>query len=221
MEIPELSALYGKNSDAIKSFISTRQDEVRLAYQVEKGYYPRQCIFVGTTNNMDFLSDTTGNRRFWPVVARKQKMTKSIKDDLPAEVDQIWAEAVQIFKAGEPLYLEDPKLEAIANAIQEQHRERDAWEDVIAEFLEKPAPPDYWENPDSTGELCKEDTTNWVLRDKVTISQLWRQALGEFKMNDTIPAKRIRNIMRSFDSWEDALMSENGKTVRGFKRLKK
>ena len=218
MEIPELAALYGKNSDAIKSFISTRQDEARLAYREEKGYFPRQCIFIGTTNNMDFLSDSTGNRRFWPVVTGKQKLTKNVKNDLPAEVDQIWAEAVENYKKGEALYLDDPKLEAFANAMQEQHRERDSWEDTIADFLETPVRPDYWENPVFTTDFAT-DTADWVLRDKVTVEQIFRYALGEFKTVNTVDAKRIRKIMRGFENWEDYSTRIKGRQVRIFRRI--
>lgn len=217
MEIPELAALYGKNADAIKSFISTRQDEARLAYKEEKGYFPRQCIFIGTTNNVDFLSDSTGNRRFWPVVANKRKPEKNVKDDLPLEVDQIWAEAVQIYKAGEALYLDDPKLEAFANAMQEQHREKDAWEDTIAAFLETPAPPDYWGNPGLSDDFVA-DKSDWVLREKVTAEQIYRYALGGFGVPDNIPAKRIRKIVRSMGNWKDAVLTLNGKSVRGFEK---
>lgn len=217
MEIPELASLYGKNADAIKSFLSTHQDEARLAYKEEKGYFPRQCIFIGTTNNIDFLTDTTGNRRFWPVVANKKAKRKSVKDDLPKEVDQIWAEAVQMYKAGEALYLDDPKLEAFANAMQEQHREKDAWEDTIAAFLETPAPPDYWENPGASDGFAT-DTEDWVLRDKVTVEQLYRYALGEYRTIDTIPAKRIRKIMRAMPGWEEYVSRAKGIQVRMYRR---
>jgi len=218
MEIPELAALYGKNADAIKSFISTRQDEARLAYKEEKGYFPRQCIFIGTTNNVDFLSDSTGNRRFWPVVTGKQKPTKNVKNDLPAEVDQIWAEAVENYKAGEALYLDDPKLEAFANAMQEQHREKDSWEATIAEFLETPVPSDYWENPGFVNDFAA-DKTDWVLRDRVTVEQIYRYALGEFKTVDTIQAKRIRKIMRGFENWEEYPSRIKGVQVRMYRRI--
>lgn len=217
MEIPELAALYGKNADAIKSFISTRQDEARLAYKEEKGYFPRQCIFIGTTNNVDFLSDSTGNRRFWPVVANKRKPKKSVKDDLSLEVDQIWAEAVQIYKAGEALYLDDPKLEAFANVMQEQHREKDSWEDTIAAFLETPAPPDYWDNSGLSDDFAA-DKPDWVLREKVTVEQVYRYALGEFGVPDNTAAKRIKKILRALPGWKEYDTSYRGTSVRAFKR---
>ena len=140
-----------------------------------------------------------------------------MKDDLPLEVDQIWAEAVQIYKAGEALYLDDPKLEAFANAMQEQHREKDAWEDTIAAFLETPAPPDYWGNPGLSDDFVA-DKSVWVLREKVTAEQIYRYALGGFGVPDNIPAKRIRKIVRSMGNWKDAVLTLNGKSVRGFEK---
>lgn len=89
------------------------------------------CLF-GTTNTSDYLQDRTGNRRFWPVdvgVVRPQKCVVR-----PAgEVDQLWAEAVARWRAGEPLYLSG-NLEDAAKAKQEEHREVSTREGIILSF---------------------------------------------------------------------------------------
>jgi predicted P-loop ATPase len=51
-----------------KQFISRRIEKFRLPYDKFESEYPRQCVFAGTLNPVDgFLSDPTGNRRYWAV----------------------------------------------------------------------------------------------------------------------------------------------------------
>ena len=214
MEIPELAGLYGKDADAVKSFITTRQDEVRLAYRSEKGYFPRQCVFIGTTNNHDFLTDTTGNRRFWAIEVAKQKPIRDVGEELEPMIDQIWAEAVQIYRKGEKLYFEDPNIEDMARSEQERHRETDPWEEIVTEFLETPIPPD--------GEICdfdkNADTSNLAKRDKISLQEVWQLALNGRGAVDNVPAKRIRRILRSLPSWEEYVTSIDGRSVRAYRR---
>lgn len=79
----------------------------RAAYGRRVQIFPRQCVFFGTTNDDKFLKDKTGNRRYWPVITGLQKAKKNIWTDMNQhEIDQIWAEAFYIWKAGEDLYLD-------------------------------------------------------------------------------------------------------------------
>lgn len=217
MEIPELAGLYGKDADAVKSFFTRRQDEVRFAYAREKSILPRQCIFIGTTNNHDFLTDATGNRRFWPILLDRQKPTKDVVKDLPNEVDQIWAEAVELYKKGEKLYFEDSSLEKIARDIQEQHREVDPWEALIAEWIESPAPPEGYIS--DFGEDA--DKSDWVLRERVTVQEVWQGALNERGIADSVPAKRIRRVLRNMPDWEEYVTRAGGISQRAFRRKNK
>jgi hypothetical protein len=67
MEIGELSGMRRADADQLKEFISRKIDRVRVPYGRHMEEFPRQCIFVGSTNNTEYLKDATGNRRFWPV----------------------------------------------------------------------------------------------------------------------------------------------------------
>ena len=95
---------------------------------------PRQCVFVGTTNAAAYLHDPTGNRRFWPV-----KIGTIELDKVKTVIDQLWAEAVEAYRAGETWWL-SPKLEKLAAYEQQGRLELDPWYDQIAEFVECRSP---------------------------------------------------------------------------------
>ncbi|MEQ9811698.1 MAG: VapE family protein, partial [Azospirillaceae bacterium] len=67
VEISELAAMKRADTEAIKAFITRREEHFRPAYARCEITYRRQCVFAGTSNRSDFLRDATGNRRFWPV----------------------------------------------------------------------------------------------------------------------------------------------------------
>jgi len=93
IEMSELSAAKKADVNALKHFITKQEDIFRAAYGRRTEAHPRQCIFLGTTNDYECLRDTTGGRRFWPINVGKGK--NSMWQDL--NVDQVWAEAVQAF----------------------------------------------------------------------------------------------------------------------------
>jgi predicted P-loop ATPase len=97
VELGELETLRRSEATAQKAFLSLQADEFRRAYGVEASSYPRRCIFVGTTNKTDYLKDETGNRRYWPVRVGEQIDVADLRRDR----DQLWAEAVHLFKAAE------------------------------------------------------------------------------------------------------------------------
>jgi hypothetical protein len=97
--------------EAIKKFITVREDTARGAYKQRVEAVPRQFVFYATTNADEFLTDTTGNRRWWPV-----KPTSIDIEAIRADRDQIWAEVMTIYKH-EPLWLEDEALQAELEAL--------------------------------------------------------------------------------------------------------
>lgn len=93
--------------------------------------FPRQCVFAGTTNADAYLADETGNRRFWPV-----KVGAIDLDALRRDRDQLWAEAVAAFKAGEKWWL-DGETEKAAAEEQAERRIGDPWEQLIVGWANK------------------------------------------------------------------------------------
>jgi len=95
MEMGELQTLSKRDIDSIKSFVTETSDNFRSPYDRCAVDHPRRTIFIGTTNNSEFLKDPTGERRFCPVTCKKIELGK-----LKANRDQLIAEAVHLVKSG-------------------------------------------------------------------------------------------------------------------------
>lgn len=208
-EMGELAVLKRAEVEAVKHFISKQEDAFRQAYGRRTERFPRQCVFFGTTNNLNFLRDQTGNRRFWPVdtmVSTPQRnLFKDLTDD---EVGQIWAEALTLYKAGESLYL-DRETEAEAAKHQEAHLEDDPLYGIIQEFLDKPLPAD-WTDRDVRGRRAYlmggdfgQEPEGCVRRDRVCVTEIWQECLGHDpgKMQ-RYQALEIHDLMQRMPGWK-------------------
>ncbi|HEX2529812.1 MAG TPA: virulence-associated E family protein [Geminicoccus sp.] len=130
IELGELSAMRKNDLERTKAFMTRRTDHYRPSYGRRAEDFPRQCVFIGSTNQDAYLHDETGNRRFWPV-----KVGKMIDlDGLCANVAQLWAEADVEFKAGAKWWLTDEEKPDAA-AEQEARRVLDPWAQVIEKWL--------------------------------------------------------------------------------------
>ncbi|WP_372708050.1 VapE domain-containing protein, partial [Brevundimonas sp.] len=96
IELPELQGFSKAEVTTIKGFVSRTTDKVRLAYERRAAEFPRQCVFIGSTNETEYLRDATGGRRFWPIAGT---VTSIDTDRLEREVDQLWAEAKAMYDA--------------------------------------------------------------------------------------------------------------------------
>ena len=203
MEVGELAGMRKAEAETIKLYISKQVDRFRPAYGRRLQEFPRQCIFIGTTNETQFLRDTTGNRRFW-VVDTPNEPAKDMWDDLTADtVAKIWAEAVEMYKAGEDLYL--PKdLEAVAREVQEEYEEENPRAGIIADYLDRLLPPG-WEDMDlyARRSFLESDANGTTRRQTVCILEIWAEALsGNPDKLDRYAIKEIRDIMAGFPEWK-------------------
>jgi predicted P-loop ATPase len=133
IELSELSAIRPGEVEKVKAYISRQIDHYRPSYGRRAIDVPRQCVFIGTTNAREYLSDITGNRRYWPVTC-----TRLDPDALARDREQIWAEAVAAYHAGETWWLEDEELRRAAEAEQEARRIAHPWEAVVIDWLDNP-----------------------------------------------------------------------------------
>jgi predicted P-loop ATPase len=131
IEIGELSALGRAETTTLKAFITRRTERYRPSYGRREVIQPRQCVFVGTTNADCYLKDATGGRRFWPV-----KVNYIDLEALRADRDQLFSEAVHLFRAGAKWW---PDRDFEAKHIKPEQDARyvaDPWQEKIAAFVE-------------------------------------------------------------------------------------
>ena len=204
MEIGELAGMRKAEAETIKLFISKTTDRFRPAYGRRSKEFPRQCIFIGTTNEEQFLRDATGNRRFW-VVDTPNDPKRSMWDDLtPEVVSQIWAEAVALHKEGEKLYL-PPKLEKMAREVQACYEEENPRAGIIAEYLDRLLPVG-WETMDiyARRQWLESDAEGTVQRNYVCSMEIWAEALGgNPEKIDRYIGKEIRDIVAKVPGWRN------------------
>lgn len=216
LEMAELSATKKADAEAIKHFISKTEDSYRQAYGRRVDTFKRQCVFFGTTNENEFLKDRTGNRRYWPLMVGVNKPLKNLFKDLNKnEINQIWAEALYLYKCGEKLILEG-EVEREANLKQEQHLESNSKEGMIREFLNMKLPKS-WDKMDvferriyiGEGNGLREE--GCIIRDKVCSAEIWVELFGgDMKMFYKGNAREINDILRKIDGWS-ALKNGAGK----------
>lgn len=231
LEMSELTATRKADVEAVKQFISKQEDTYRMAYAKRTVSYPRQCIFIGTTNDNEFLRDRTGNRRFWVIEVGKYSRKKSVFDDLnQGEVAQIWAEAKFRYKQKENLYLSgDMEEEALKR--QQEHTESNAKAGLIEEYLEKLL-PENWSQMDlyqRRNFLKGDDFTSpgegTVQRQRVCALEVWCELFdGDTKGLTNSQSREINDILRGITGWQPiGKLVKFGKLYgpqRGFTRVK-
>lgn len=222
IEMAELSAAKRAEVETIKHFISKREDIYRVAYGKRVSKFPRQCILIGTTNDEEFLKDKTGNRRFWPVKVGINEAKKNIwKDLIKEEVDQIWAEALEIWKSGEKLFLDSEILEE-AIKVQVEHTESNSKEGFIREYLEILLPED-WEDMDISSRRAFIHGTEFgslrgiEKRNKVCAAEIWVELFdGDARQLNPAVSREINDILKKIEGWGPY---ENGRGRLRFGRI--
>lgn len=179
IEVGELAGMRKAEAETIKLFVSKREDQYRPAYGRQVEVFPRQCIFIGTTNEAEFLRDTTGNRRFWVIDTPNSDSRVDFRPELtPETVQQIWAEAYRYYQQGEPLYLTGD-VETEAARVQNEHAETDDRTGIVSAYLERLLPIN-WDDMDlyARREWLQSDAEGAKPRSKVCRMEVWCEALG-------------------------------------------
>ena len=126
VEVAELDSFRKAEISRIKQVVSVPYDSYRIPYGREKETFPRMCVFIGTTNEKEYLKDYTGARRFWPI-----RCGKINQGYIESDREQFFAEALTLYKKGTEWWktMPETKIE------QEERREIDPWEKPISDFL--------------------------------------------------------------------------------------
>lgn len=134
------SMLRARAAPAVKAFVSSDTDIYRPPYGRGTVKVPRHSLIVGTTNDDEFLTDPTGNRRYWPIPILGEIDISA----LGGMRDQLWAEAAALYAAGEIHWLTNEE-EAQLREVHARHEWHDPWEEPIRQYLDKHhGPLDEW-----------------------------------------------------------------------------
>lgn len=214
-EIGEMQALAQTEINAAKAFISAAADFYRASYGVFAAEHPRQCVFFGTTNTAECLTDRTGGRRFWPIDIDKIERIKNVFVDLDGERDQIWAEAVVKYRDGESLILPED-LEQVAKQEQESHRRAHPWEGMIEAFVDQPIPDNWSEWDEAQRQIFYSGNAGTELklvnREYVCAVEIWCEMLGKRRGDLTDKTARLINeMLAAMPGWEKFGRKRTGK----------
>lgn len=185
VELAELLATKkAKEVESIKAFLTSTVDTYRPPYGRRTEQRPRVCVFAGTTNNDHFLTDRTGNRRYLPIVTRKEYVKKSMFENPEAVTEdfrQAWGEAMEIFKQAKEM----PNL-TLPQHLQEQIEEQQSMymeEDVRVGIIQE------WLN------TCNQE--------RVCVAMIYQLALGnDDRKPNRMESNDIHSIMtNSIKGW--------------------
>lgn len=205
-ELAELAPTYKNDNEIVKAFISRTSDRFRSPYGRRTEEYPRQCVFAGSTNNLMFLKDRTGNRRFWPITGDKDRKTKNAWDITQDDIDQLWAEAYYYWSNGESLVLEGD-LEEEALRIQLSHTEGGELVGLIEEYLDMLLPEDWesldiFDRRDYIRNYGDDDHCGSVQRERVCALEIWCEVMeGDRKNLQNAKAREITDILQAMRGW--------------------
>lgn len=184
-EVAELMAMTRvKESEAVKAYITAQEDSYRAPYSRHVETIPRRCTFIGTTNTPQFLSDKTGNRRFYPVQCAEDGYDLLGREkELREYIRQCWAEALALFREGK---LEPFAKRELLDVIRTAQRgaEEDDWRvGAIQQYLED---------------------TKKMPNAMTCIIELWHKALNQ--PEESKPGRsdsiEIGKIMNEMEGWE-------------------
>lgn len=114
----------------MKSILTKRKDTYRSPYGRIAEDHPRRSVFCMTTNDDDYLKDTTGDRRWWPVACTRMADVEWIKQNR----DQLFAEARDRLLLLKETTYEVP--EKIAQEMQEERRRKEPNVDLVIDWYE-------------------------------------------------------------------------------------
>ena len=129
IELAELAAVRGADIETIKAFISQAEDRVRPPYGRVHETFKRRCVYVGTTNEDEVLSDWTGNRRWWPI-----RVAECNVEGVRRDRDQIFAQALAMYRAGVQWHLTPAEAHLAEDIASDFKRAGARAEQILAWF---------------------------------------------------------------------------------------
>lgn len=167
-ELAELDAFNRADWSRIKAILSSPDDRWRRPYGRSVQSRARQCVFIGTTNQDQFLGDPTGSRRFWPVRVGEVQIER-----LQEDVGQLWAEAVALYRSGAPWWLrpeEDTELARVSAEYAITH----PWASLVSGWLLQQGDRDV-STAEVLIEVVKKEPGHWTRNDEGEVGGILRR----------------------------------------------
>ena len=207
-----------KSIEEIKSFLSRPEETYKIPYETHPADRKRQCVFGGTSNTLDFLPlDRTGNRRFVPVMVYPERADVHILDDEAASrayINQMWAEAMEIYRSGDFKLKFSPAMDEYLKAHQREFMPEDTKAGQIQDYLDS-----YKGNMVCSKQLYREalghsydEPKQWELRE---INDIMNNAVTGWRA--FVNPRYFPEPYRRQKGWERIEQSDNG--TDGFHEL--
>ena len=204
VELGELSGLKKAENETVKQFLSCRKDTYRPSYGRYALDFPRQCIFLGSTNDREFITDETGGRRFWPVeIHGSAETTTERMEGLRIVRDLLWAEAMERYRQGEKTWLSTAEEIAAGESEQQRFAQQDEWVGLVRAYLERTLPRD-WEKmpPEARRAFICSGEKGEIPRRRVSIAEIRYELLGEEMKGANASSRRLGKIMNVMEDWK-------------------
>lgn len=210
-----------------KAFISKTSLRFRKPYMKRTEEFAKNFVLARTTNQKEYLKDKTGERRFLSVMADTSRQKKHPMEIEPETIEQIWGEAVTIYKAGADLMF-DKETEERLEIYREKFMYRDEVELQVLEYLEMPIPDNWssWSIQQQHQYTSKyfDNSSEFEAGTKKLEKVSTREMMYNLFMrnsNDKKLSTKINMIMDNHPGWEKGQFRIGGKNTKGFKRIEK
>lgn len=205
VELGELDSFNKAESTKAKQFFSASTDTYRESYGRRTNDVPRQCVFVGTTNQEEYLKDATGNRRYWPVACTRVDLER-LRDIR----DQLWAEAKFCYESGEAWWVNRDESPLFTEA-QEERFVVDEWEGPILHWLEESQIGATASGGDLLGAALKIDPSHWGKPEQMRVGAIMHR-FGWKRVRLSTPSKSGQRpwVYKKPDGWGAGHMPSSG-----------
>ena len=229
----EMTASKRMNFEETKSFISKTVLEFRKSYDRRGASYAKNFVIARTTNNIEYLKDNTGDRRFMPILVNPEEQKKHPMQMTEEDIIQIWGEAVSLYKNGYDLDSFD-KLDTERVEYQENFKYIDPMVEEINGYLDLLLPENFSElNITRQRQLAQsqlygfkyqlvEDGTYELTtkQDFVTLKQIAYNVFNK-EATDKKIISRIKIWMDNNPDFRNIRKAVNGRYIRGYERVEK
>ncbi len=196
-EISEMGSLMRAEEKKQKSFLSRQDDEYRPPYGRRMIKVPRQSVFIGTTNEEEYLKDPTGGRRFWPVLCENEFNL----DGLRSNVEQMYAEALADFHAGERSFPTADEQKTLFTPEQVKRGMQEPFDDLLYQWVKNQIVPFSMAEAATDGLKLTADKLTPAIVTRLGISL---RKLGCGRKEDRLAADPSRRRLYTPPAWQES-----------------